>query len=327
MLGSHPHRPAARPLASFSQRDAWLTTACSTFPCANARRTKKTFTYDVYGNVSIETDDGDVDIVGDEKVIAHYYAPNTSAYIVGLSGVTQVQVPTGTIQQQVVNAYDQAAWWDTPPTKGAVTKRYDWLKEENRLVASTYSYDTYGNLLSTTDATNKSVTVGYDTTVRLYPISTTNGASETTTTTWDYLCGVPATTTDPNGLVTTFATDALCRPTTTTLSNGSGVVSTSIYAGLGNPSAQKTRVEAPGPDGSPSWSESFFDGFGRTYKTRSRGPSAAESIATEVDFDARGHVWGRKSPYYENAPNTAAVTTFEYDRFDRPVKTILPRMS
>lgn len=316
-----------------------LTVACATWPCASGKRTKQSFTYDNFGNLVSTTNFGEVGAVdgngvesplsGDETLVTNFYTPNTSAYIVGLVGATNRWTGTsqvgGNLVNSTVNGYDGAADWTTAPIKGALTSTKFWIKEENRytgLAAS--SYDAWGNVVTSTDPTGKTMTMAYDTTVRLYPISTTNGAGETTAATWDYVCGVPATTTDLNGLVTTFATDALCRPTTTTLPSPHGVVSTTIYSALGNPATQKTRVETPGPDGSPSWTESFFDGFGRTYKTRTRGPSAAESIVTETDFDARGHVWGQKSPYYENAPGTAAVTTFEYDWFDRPVKTILP---
>ena len=304
-----------------------LTADCESWPCPSGKRTKKSFTYDNYGNTTVVTDDGVFDAPGDETFVMYGYTPNPSLYIVGLADTIGQYSGTSagsTLRGASVNAYDGGAWSGVAPTKGDLTKQWSWIVEQNRYTgASSRTYDSYGNLIAFSDQTGRGGTVAYDATYHTYPISATNGANETTSTNWgDYRCGVPQTTTDPNGVVTTFETDNLCRPTTTTLPSPYGVVETRSYADLGTPTTQKVRVETPGPDGPPAWTESYFDGFGRTYQTLSRGPSAAESIVTDALFDLRGNVAAQTAPYYANA--TAKITTFEYDRYNRRTKTTLP---
>ncbi|MBP6702234.1 MAG: VCBS repeat-containing protein [Vicinamibacteria bacterium] len=304
--------------------DGTTTARCSVWPCANARRTKVMHAYDgTYGNLTTSVNFGDLDTTGDEVTTGNYFAPNPSAYIVGLLGASnqfEGLAAFGNLLSSVVNAYDGAGWWNTPPVKGDATTRAVWLKDESRYLSTTTAYDAYGNATSSTDPTGKTMAATYETTYNAFPISATNGAGETTATTWDYLCAAPLTTTDPNGQTSTTAYDALCRPTAV---NGPlGMFQSSAYLGMGDANAQHSRVETPGPDGSNDWSESYFDGWGRTYRTVKRGPTTGTPIIVDVDFDARGNVAQSTSPYY--AGETEVYTTFEYDGFNRPVKTTLP---
>jgi len=210
--------------------------------------------------------------------------------------------------------------WSQAPTKGDPTRTEAWLNTESRYVASTAVYDSYGNITSSTDPTSRTVSSTYDTTYHLFPVTSTNAASENTSTTWDYLCGAPLTSTHPNGQTTSLTYDALCRPTGGTGPLGS--FETRSYSNLGNASTQKARVETPGPDGSNDWSESYFDGWGRTYRTVRRGPSAGKSILVDVQLDARGNLAAQTAPYY--ADETPKITTFQYDPFNRLRTTTLP---
>lgn len=318
-------RRTAYLVATWNYQYSGLSALCSAWPCADARRTRQNFTYDEYGNLKDVISHGDVDVSGDETLTTNYYMPNTNAYIVGLVGATNVwegALPGGALRSSEVTAYDGASWWSTAPVKGNATARYSWIAEQARYTAAEVTaYDAAGNVVSRTDATGRTTSATYDPSFRMFPLTATNGATETSTTTWDPICGTASSFTEPNGAVTSFETDELCRPTTTTLSTA-GTVSVTSYSALGNPSTQRVRVETPGPDGTNDWSESYFDGLGRTYRTVKRGPTSNESILVDVDFNARGAVAAQTSPYYANeAPK---VTTFTYDPFDRMTKTTLP---
>ena len=303
--------------------DGTTTARCTIWPCTNGRRTKLMYAYDgTYGNLTTAVNFGDVDVSGDEVTTGNYYAPNPAPYIVGLLGASNQFVglaASGTILTSVTNAYDGAAAWNTPPVKGDKTKGTAWLNSENRTVATTATFDAYGNVTSSTDPTGRMVTATYDATYHLFPITATNAASESTSTTWDYLCAAPLTTTDANGQLTTLSYDALCRPTGGTGPLGS--FETRSYLDLGT-GTQRARAETPGPDGANDWSEAYFDGWGRTYRTIKRGPSATKSIIVDLQFDQRGNLSGQTAPYYaDEAPKS---TVFEYDGFNRLRTTTLP---
>jgi RHS repeat-associated protein len=301
---------------------------CTAWPCLNARRTKMMYAYDgTYGNLTTAVNFGDTEAPGDEVTTANYYAPNPSAYIVGLLGASNVfegLQASGTILNSTTNAYDGAGSWNTAPTKGDVTTRSVWLREENRYLSGSTQYDTFGNVLSATDPTGKVTSATYETTFNAFPITAMNGAGDDTETTWDYACSAPATATDANGQITTLDYDGLCRPTVTTGPLGSS--QTTTYLDLGNPGLQRTRVETPGPNGGNLWTESYFDGWGRTYRTASTGSTATTFSA--VSFDKRGNVSRQIAPYYATVPDDThtdrVITTFNYDGFNRLINTTLP---
>jgi RHS repeat-associated protein len=75
----------------------------------------------------------------------------------------------------------------------------------------------------------------------------------------------------------------------------------------------------PGQDAcrSPNyvWSENYFDGLGRTYKTRKEGPDG-KVIVTETMYDGRGAVAKTSLPYFEGT-ETPRYQTFTYDSVGR----------
>src|SRR5262249_17535297 len=152
-----------------------------------------------------------------------------------------------------------------PPTRGTVTSARDWLVPGSRWVATSLSYDAFGNLISVTDPTSRTTTTSYDTTYHVFPISVTNGAAESESTTWDAVCGVPASKTNVAGQVATTQSDALCRPTTTNLPLGA--FATRAYVSFGDPANQRivdTSPSATPEDGSgDDFATQYFDGLGR----------------------------------------------------------------
>ena len=230
----------------------------------------------------------------------------------------------GTLLTDTKISYDGASGYSTAPTAGYPTKIERWLDTNNSWPYRTMTYDSYGNLLTVTDETNRTVTSVYDTTYHTLPTSISNAASETVTTQWDGLCGVPTQTTNPNSQTTTFQTDALCRPTLTSFPLG-GFEQRS-YPNLGNPSAQAVVVETPSAtpeDGTGNdWVSAQFDGWGRTYLTVKKGPSLSTPILSGRFFHPRGSVYVESRPYYGG--ETPVFQANFYDALDRPTATILP---
>ena len=161
----------------------------------------------------------------------------------------------------------------------------------------------------------------YDPTWGLFPISTKNLVG-TVHTSWDFGCGAVESVTDLNDQTTTTDYDALCRVARTD-EPASGFVERQ-YLDFGKHDLQRTRVETNPPPGvsDVAWTESYLDGFGRTYKTVTRGPTTSKDIVVDQVFNPRGGVQTATQPYYED--EASLVTGYEYDALDRVVKVNLP---
>jgi YD repeat-containing protein len=206
----------------------WMTTldgsgaTCSSWPCAAGVRTYVTHDYDDLGNVTQTVSYGDYDQAGDETTTVYAYSMNNGKFITRL-GRTAVHAGVGTGGQKLsetLTRYDGASSWTQPPTVGHPTEVLTWLDTEDRYVSSATAYDATGMPVSWTDPTGGTTTVEYDLTYNMFPVATTDPVGQTTETDWDPVCGVPVSTFDLNGLETTHASDALCRPVETVFPNG-----------------------------------------------------------------------------------------------------------
>jgi RHS repeat-associated protein len=297
---------------------------------SNSKSTNTTFDYDDFHNVTQQVFSGDASAPGDELHTDTSFTPNTSAFIVNRPGrIEQRSSSGGDLVSCQEMLYDNAGAWNQAPVKGNLTKIRNLLFTGNgpstctgTFASRTFGYDTYGNLTSETDETARTSTTTFDGTNHLFPISLQNPAGETATSTWDATCGVLTLTTDPNGQNTGFQYDSLCRITRTDAPLAGFELRS--YVGLGNPNLQNTRVETNPPTGATAnlFAEEYYDGLGRVYRTRRRGPSASQTIATDQTYNARGETETSTAPFYENeAPQ---VTEYEYDFQDRPTVTTHP---
>ena len=292
------------------------------------KRTKTEFTYDNHGNVKVVTNHGDFDAQGDETTTGNTYAHHNGPapeYVVDRLGYTETFAGIGlggALLSRRVNAYDGASWWDTAPSRGDLTSSWSWLvnaTESRYTGASTWAYDGHGNVVLAVDPTGRSTTTVWDATHRFPTESFPTTIPELVVkTTWDIDCGVPKDVKDQNDVMTVFGMDdPFCRPTTTTVDGT--LVEARSYPDIGVVQSQKVRVEMTGAAGSAVEAVSYFDGWGRTYKTVRSGPNP---IVSETRWNERGAVKEQSAPYYLGDP--VKWTTFEYDKFGRLKKTTLP---
>ena len=88
------------------------------------------------------------------------------------------------------------------------------------------------------------------------------------------VCQQPATATGVNTAVTTYTYDDFCRLTLTAVTGGAWVRTS--YADDGNPNLQRIVTTTPLPGHTPedptmTESSVYYDGLGRTYRTKSLG--------------------------------------------------------
>ncbi|RUY14443.1 hypothetical protein EN991_18325, partial [Mesorhizobium sp. M7A.F.Ca.US.005.03.2.1] len=144
------------------------------------------------------------------------------------------------------------------------------------------------------------------------------------------MCGLPATKTDPNGLVKTFTYDAFCRPYQVSQSV-TGAYAKTRFENEGNPATQALVKYTPLPNGASGgagedFTRSFYDGLGRVYRVETPGETAASARRiAETDYDLRGNVLRTAFPRFVG--ETAQWTTNSYDWADRLTKTINPDAS
>ncbi|WP_170565662.1 RHS repeat-associated core domain-containing protein [Ruegeria atlantica] len=222
----------------------------------------------------------------------------------------------------------------TPPVLGRITEVRR-LQRNNQNVAfgqtvGTFSYDSWGNVVSETDAKGRATTHSYDTGKHLFRTGTTNAAGHTVSTHWHHGCQVPLTETDVNGLVTTTTFDVHCRKIEQRSPNGHEV--NWSYNAFGNPTAQYVETRSAsadsGNDHPDTVSRQYFNGFGEVYKETTSGATSRieDAIVTLSSYDKRGNLAWTSIPltWAEAAGNTAATNqrvSFNYDTLDRVTKT------
>src|SRR5262249_53746533 len=121
--------------------------------------------------------------------------------------------------------YDNNANNDDMPNQGRLTLKTDWLNVGTTPDPQTkYSYDSYGNLISTADPNGNITTITYDSDSYMFPLKTTNALNQNSSSIYYGVAGAPQdaglwgqlkSTTDANNQTASFTYDAFGRPLTT----------------------------------------------------------------------------------------------------------------
>ncbi|HAJ57219.1 MAG TPA: hypothetical protein DCL35_05560 [Candidatus Omnitrophica bacterium] len=271
--------------------------------------TRSIVTYDNIGNVIEAKDDGDVLKAGDEKSAATTYSP---AYENGHN--RPIEAVSKDKDANVVSK--KSFEYDS---KGNLSKEevtiFDPLTLLSTLSAIRYTYDSFGNLTSATDALGRSVTTEYETAFYAYPQSVTNALGHSVSYVYDPKFGIVTSVTDSNGQTTTSSFDSFSRVVQSRNANNE-VVSTHTYPDF------NTKVIANALGLSKT---EYADGLGRKYRSVSVGEdgAAARSVSAEVYFNNRGLVEKESIAHYiDEDPSQILYVRYEYDLRGRPKKTI-----
>jgi RHS repeat-associated protein len=132
----------------------------------------------------------------------HRRAVGNSPVILGLLQESTV----GTSQTRI--SYDGLSY-GTPPTKGNATKVSAWDNSNNQWIETSSGYDSYGNVISKTDAKGNVSQIFYEDLTHALPTKTIvdpqNGTGQQITmATYDFYTGLPVTSTDINGNVSSI---------------------------------------------------------------------------------------------------------------------------
>jgi|GEM_PF-1039312 len=178
-----------------------------------------------------------------------------------------------------------------------------------------YSYDSYGNLNSSTDALGNKVITNYEDKFHAYPESVVNALGYSFTYIYEPKFGVIRTATDANGAVTATSYDTLGRPLEAV--NALGEATTTFN--YGDDFRSKTSANALG-----LFKTEYIDGLGRTYKVISNGEDGVRSrlVSSETYFNKRGLKDKESLPHYVDEDSAKiSYARYEYDRRGRIKKT------
>lgn len=309
------------------------------------RHTFRAFDYDMHGNTTREEQHGNVANPADvevNKTIVTTFSDNENSWIIGLpinetvyQGIGTTGIAPNSKVKQTDYYYDGVTDCTTAstnqiPTLGNLTRVLYWNDRgtnlENRM-----AYDSYGNPACSRDANGNITTFQYDGTFTFLKTTTTPLIPPTVVQYYG-VDNVPADTglfgqvknvTDPNGASITMKYDSLGRKTYETQPDGfwekwSYPDPMSVDNTLGIAGSQHVRVDnSLGP-----WSESYFDGLGRTIKERGKGPDN-KVVVSEAKYDQRGAVTQTSLPYFEGI-ETPRYTTFAYEPMGRVTQATNP---
>lgn len=271
--------------------------------------TKNTFTYDNIGNVLEEVTEGDIAKTGDEKSTQTLYNP---AYDLGFNrpqAITLKDASGAVVSQKNFVQYD---------TKGNLLQESVWLYNpltlDSQFITNSYGYDSFGNLISSTNSLGKTTTTDYETTFYAYPGKVTNSLGQSVTSFYDAKFGVVTKTTDPNGVVSEIIYDSLSRPTQKLYNSITQV--TYSYPDFNT----KVTTNAIGLSATE-----YIDGLGRKYKTISVGEDgvSAREVSSETYYNNRGLTDREALPHYiDDDPAQISYIRYEYDLRGRIKKTI-----
>ena len=270
--------------------------------------TRSSFSYDNIGNLLEGKDEGDTSKTGDEKSSITSY---NQAYTVGYNRPKEVELKDkdGATVSKKNFEYDD---------KGNLIKDTVWIFDPLtsivNLPSSVYSYDSFGNLISTTNALEKTVTTDYETTYYTYPQKITNSLGQFVRYTYEPKFGVVKSTTDANGIVAESEYDSLGR-VTKVLANAQ-TKATYSYPDF------NTKISTNALNFS---STEYIDGLGRKYKSVSVGEdgATARQVSSEVYYNNRGMVERESLAHYiDEASSNIAYVKYEYDIRGRIKKTI-----
>ncbi len=296
---------------SLLQKDEYLYDGTTTW-----KQTSTSFTYDAYGNITRKYFYGDTAISGDEMDEYTTYNYDTANWILSLPTYTYVCDSNGV---------NQAKTWFTYDTSGNLLTVKKWLQGGSDPI-TTYTYYNNGNCKSITDPMGNGTTITYDGT-KTYPYQTTNPLGQITTTVYDQKFGKITSATDIYGNTTTYEYDVFGRSSKVTNPyDGSSAYGTISYwyqnfGVVGNQKVVTYHTEQSGT-ANVLWNEAYFDGLGRTIKTRKEGPDA-KVIVADTTYNQSGLAATKSLPYFEGI-ETPRKVTFEYDPIGRITRTTNP---
>ncbi len=284
----------------------------------SATQASTTFTYDTtYGNLLHTHYDGDISVTGDEKDEYTEYSNDEASWMIGL--------PTRSYQHNDLGIKVIESWM-TYDTYGNLLTNKAWNNMGTDPIV-TYTYDNYGYYDSITDALGNTTAMEYYTDRQrqgwgnyIYSLRTKsiNALGHVTNVTHNNSHGNLTEQADPNNNKASYKYDNSGRIIRET--SPLGTKAEYAYNSFGTVGSQHVEALITEEYGTSHehWTETYFDGMGRTIMTLSEG-SGTSVVREDTFYNARGLVSQKSLPYFDGQ-ETPRFTTFSYDALGRTVR-------
>jgi len=274
----------------------------------------KTFTYDSYGNPTniVDHSDDTSDIV-----TAITYDSNETTWI--LNRPLEVTKTSG---GKIIDGKKYAY------TNNKLSGMSAYLDTASGWIPTSYTADSCGNITSTTDSLGRTTTIQYDSDYNSFIAKVTNPLGQSVSMTYDAATGNPVSKTDQNGNTSRNTYDGSGRMISATNAEGEVIKEIDYHDELrGNANAQyiETKIHNDSSLGY-SWSQSYYDGLGREYKSISNaGTLNSAAIVQIVDtvYNSAGQVSSKTLPYILNKQTPLSVI-YTYDYAGKVIKEVRP---
>jgi RHS repeat-associated protein len=292
------------------------------------------FTYDQYLNVisSVNTRSDQTSV----KTVNEYFPPDTAHWILGRlksSTVTKIGDPKDGARQTET----RKATFEYAPETGLLTEEVSNSGQQQQVTAD-YTRDKFGNIvrtvLSAHGEASRTLIQTYDHWGR-FVVLQKNAAGHVTERKYSDTLGSVLSSTDPNGLITSFLYDGfgrvVYRKDPTTVETRISFQSLGAAA-LGCPAANATHSSAAytttATTGSLPPVTTWFDCRGRPVDIMTAGFSGnavnQRSVIQHTDYDVYGRIVKMTRPYFAGDPNPPTIER-DYDALDRVTLILQPR--
>ena len=277
--------------------------------------------YDDALNIVEVIKDGDVTVAGDESRTTIAHVRNDALGITDPPSRVSIFDASGALVSQSIMRYDGLP--EGQAVRGNVTSVSDSVDIGGAQVTRNMAYDAFGNLETVVDRNGGTSRFEYDDATSSFRVAAHDALGRIVRTSFDPRFGTAIRNVDASGQVTTRQLDALGRlvvevqPGDETSPFGTRTI---VYGALGDPTTQHVQVRATETQGQPGTfdTDTFFDGFGQVYRVQAEGEDG-RVVITSYEFDEKGMPVSFARPRFST--EAPAITTYERDALDRPVRT------
>jgi|GEM_PF-3078214 len=214
-------------------------------------------------------------------------------------------------------------------TTGNVTTESHWLDTDSSWIDTSYTYNSFGQPLTSTDARGNVTTTAYDVD-NMYAASVTNDLNQAVSYEYDFVTGQMSKSTDPNGIVSESIFDGFGRvieKKQSTPTGGMVTVELNSYDDISMPRSVTTQQYFTN---TPKYTYTYVDGLGRTLQSK-QSTSNGDYQTNSYVYGATGILTVETQPYVSSntnyisgIPSGVLSVVYEYDERDRVIEQSKP---